>query len=53
LTEAKNEAGTCRFAYDYAERRTVDERDGLGVRHVFGAGRVLETRVLGRFVTRY
>ncbi|MFM2415393.1 MAG: hypothetical protein RL385_116, partial [Pseudomonadota bacterium] len=53
LTEAKNEAGTCRFAYDYAERRTVDERDGLGVRHVFGTGRVLETRVLGRFVTRY
>jgi len=53
LTEAKNEAGVCRFAYDYAERRTVDERDGLGVRHVFGAGRVLETRVLGRFVTRY
>lgn len=42
------------FGYAGSGRRCRDLRDGRGVEHVFGAsGELRETRVLGRFVTRY
>lgn len=41
------------FAYATNGRRCRDLRDGRGVEHRFDGGRLTETRVLGRFVTRY
>lgn len=41
------------FAYAANGRRCRDQRDGRGVEHRFDSGRLAETRVLGRFVTRY
>ena len=42
------------FEYDAFGNRVTDERDGLGVRHVFsGPRRVSTSRVLGRFSIHY
>ena len=41
------------FAYAADGRRCRDERDGRGVEHRFSGGQLAETRVLGRFATRY
>lgn len=52
---ARVEYGGRVLEFDYAAdgRRCKDSRDGRGVEHVFVAGQLSETRVLGRFVTRY
>lgn len=48
ITEASTDRCEVTQAFDDAGRRTKDERDGLGVRHLHAAGRRLTT-VLGRF----
>lgn len=53
LAKAKNQAGVATFDYDAAGRRITDERDGKGVHHRFVGERLVETTVLGKFVTRY
>lgn len=51
---AATETVETRFAYDAFGQRTLDERDGQGVRHEFhGRGRLASTTVLGRYVIRY
>lgn len=43
-----------KFDYDQFSNRTVDERDGRGVEHLFdGPGSLLQTTVMKRFITRY
>lgn len=44
---------TLEFAHTAEGRRRRDVRDGRGVEHVFVDERLIETRVLDRFVTRY
>lgn len=41
------------FDYSHVGRRCRDLRDGRGVEHRFEGEQLRETRVLGRFVTRY
>src|SRR5262249_39331770 len=41
------------FAYDAVGHRVKDARDGRGVLHRYQGERLVETAVLGRFVTRY
>ena len=53
LAKAKNRAGTATFAYDFGGRRIADERDGRGVRRCFVANRLADSRVLGKFTTKY
>src|SRR5690606_448241 len=52
-TEMQNEAGTCTFAYAPDGKRTLDAREGLGVEHRYEWGKLVETKVLGRFAVRY
>jgi RHS repeat-associated protein len=44
---------TLEFGYSPAGQRCRDLRDGRGVEHVFAGSRLIQTRVLGIFVTRY
>ncbi len=53
VVEAVTEGHTCTFAYDADGLRVADLRDGLGVAHEVVGGDVVETTVLGRFVTSY
>lgn len=53
VSRAEGPVGSCSFAHDAFGRRLLDQRDGLGVEHVYEAGRHARTRVLGRFVVRH
>ena len=53
LISAKNRAGKLAFEYSAAGHRTLDERDGKGVRHHFSVNRLAQTNVLGTFTTKY
>ncbi|WP_423763050.1 RHS repeat-associated core domain-containing protein [Burkholderia sp. NLJ2] len=41
------------LAYDHADRRTADKRNGLGVEHVYSVGRLASTTYFGRFTVHY
>ncbi|MGI8742121.1 MAG: RHS repeat-associated core domain-containing protein [Bryobacteraceae bacterium] len=53
FTKASTDKFTVTFAYDKAGRRTLDQRDGLGVTHQFIEGRLAVTTVFGRFTVKY
>jgi RHS repeat-associated protein len=53
LAAVKNRAGTATFAYSPTGHRVADERDSKGVRHRFVVGRLAQTTVLEKFVTKY
>ncbi|WP_394848268.1 DUF6531 domain-containing protein [Pendulispora brunnea] len=50
---ADGQQDTFVFDYDAWDRRTRDERNGVGTRRHFVAGNLVEIRTLGRFRTRY
>ncbi|WP_412528058.1 RHS repeat-associated core domain-containing protein [Burkholderia lata] len=41
------------LAYDHADRRTMDKRDGLGVDHVYSGRSLASTTYFGRFTVYY
>jgi RHS repeat-associated protein len=53
MVRARTYSHDTRFAWDASHRKVCDERDGIGVRHRFVSGSLVETTVLGRFRTEY
>ncbi len=51
--EIRTDDHLIQFEYDEWGNRVKDERDGLGVRHRFNWRGLVETSILGRFITKY
>lgn len=53
FTAITGDGHTLTFEYDELGHYAADERDGLGVRHLFLGDDLVETTTLGTFVTQY
>src|SRR5262249_35351074 len=53
ITKAETPAGVATFSYDVAGRILSDKRDGKGVAHEFGTGRLIDTTYFESFHVKY
>ncbi|MBN1959986.1 MAG: hypothetical protein JW841_03500 [Deltaproteobacteria bacterium] len=53
IINAKTDAHTCNFDYDFTGFCIEDKRDEIGIEHHTILGAVIETKVLDKFITRY